>query len=118
MERELINQKYIQELLDVARDQDQDDLVSHLFGRLAQSRKDFLHQSTEMLDASQEKLGPELHKLKNQFANLGCEAVSQLLEEMYQFAKKNETHQVRSRLPEFEKLSEESLQQLQDQISH
>ena len=118
MERELINHQYIQELIGVARDQEQDDLITHLFSRLIESRKNFLHHSTELLEASQDKLGPELHKLKNQFANLGCEAVSQLLEEMYQFAKQRETQQVRSRLPEFEELSEKSLQQLQNEIKH
>lgn len=118
MERELINQKYLRELIGVARDQDEDDLVSHLFGRLIESRKRFLHHSTELLDSPQEKLGPELHKLKNQFANLGCEAVSYLLEEMYQFAKNNDARQVESRIREFEQLSEQSLQQLQIEIQH
>lgn len=118
MEKELVNQEYLKELLGVARDQDEDDLVGQMYGRLVQSRDQFLDDSTGMIDSDHKKLQFELHKLKNQFANLGCEAVSQLLERMYQLARKEETSEVQKLMIDFQQLSDVTLKQLQNEISH
>lgn len=117
MERELINHEYLRELLSVAQDQDENDLVSHLFDNLLQNRNHFLDQSSQLL-ADEPKLQFELHKLKNQFANLGCEAASQLLEQMYQLARHHDTAKVRQMLEEFHTLSDTTLKQLQSELSH
>jgi len=118
MEKVLINQEYLQELLMITEDQEEDDLLNQMYGRLVQSRNDFLDHSSEMLDSDHKKLQFELHKLKNQFANLGCVAVSQLLENMYQLARQENTDQIQNLMSEFLQLSEITLKQLQTEIRH
>ena len=118
MEQELINQEYLQELLMITEDQAEDDLLNQMYGRLVQSRNDFIDHSGEMIDSDNKKLQFELHKLKNQFANLGCVAVSKLLENMYQLAKQERTEQVQNMMSEFLRLSDITLKQLQTEIRH
>lgn len=117
MEQVLINQEYLRELRHVADDQDESDLVMQLFRNLLKHRNEFLHQTQQLL-SDEAKLQFELHKLKNQFANLGCEAASKMLEEMYQLAKQHETEKVRERIGEFHQLSDETLEKLQIELNH
>lgn len=117
MEQDLINQEYLQELRHVAQDQDEHDLVSQLFERLLQNSELFLSQAAELLN-DEKKLQFELHKLKNQFANLGCVAASHLLEEMYQLARQQQIQEVKAKLQEFRQLSENTFKQLQSELSH
>jgi hypothetical protein len=65
-----------------------------------------------------EQISFQLHKLKNQFANLGCEAASQELEEMYQLARAKDFDEVQKRLSKFEELSSQTFQKLQLQLNH
>jgi len=118
MERELINSNYIRELLEVTEDQQEPDLVFQLFERLVASRDEFLNSSSELVESNQSQVSFQLHKLKNQFANLGCEAVSKLLEDMYQNAKNHRLDEVRSFLPEFQELSEQTFLQLRSKLKH
>lgn len=118
MEKELINQEYLRELLTITEDQAEDDLLDQMYGRLVASRNDFLDHSLEMIELDHKKLQFELHKLKNQFANLGCVAVSQLLESMYQLARQEEAPRVKSLMTEFQQLSDITLKQLQNEIKH
>ncbi len=117
MENELINHEYLKELLDVAEDQKENDLVTQLFNSLLKKRDEFLQQAAKLL-ANENEMQFELHKLKNQFANLGCVAVSSLLEKMYQLAKSHDMSQVQRLLSEFQNLSERSLNQLRTELSH
>jgi HPt (histidine-containing phosphotransfer) domain-containing protein len=118
MEQELINSKYIRELLEVTEDQQEPDLVFQLFQRLIASRDEFLNSSQEINEANQSEVSFKLHKLKNQFANLGCEAVSHLLEEMYQSARNHNLQEVRNSLPELRSLSDQTFQQLSSKLKH
>ncbi len=118
MERELINQKYLHELLDVAQDQEEGDLISQMYGRLVESRDSFFAQVAGLLQTDLPQLQFDLHKLKNQFGNLGCEAVSNLLEEMYQLAKGQKTNELQALLPNLRQLSDETLEKLQRVLIH
>ena len=117
MEKSLVNSQYIRELLEVTEDQQETGLVSQLFQRLIDSRNAFL-KSSESLLGDQEQLAFQLHKLKNQFANLGCEAASQLLEDMYQKARHHQSKAVEDLLPSFQTLSDETFQKLRSELSH
>lgn len=117
MEKELVNSKYIRELLEVTEDQKEFDLVSQLFQRLIVSRDEFLN-STALQNRQEEQIAFQLHRLKNQFANLGCEAVSQLLEDMYQLARSHHLSEVENLLPQFKSLSDETFQKLRSELSH
>jgi hypothetical protein len=114
MQSELINTSYIHELIELSQDQNQPALVLQLFDRLQQSRDDFFISIAD--DSSQ--LAFQLHKLKNQFANLGCLAASLLLEDMYQIAKNQNIEGVRNLLPQFKQLSEETFQKLRLELKH
>jgi hypothetical protein len=114
MQSELINASYIQELIELSQDQNEPGLVSQLFSRLEQSRNEFFLSVGD--DSAQ--LAFRLHKLKNQFANLGCLAASLLLEEMYQIAKNQNVEGVRNLLPHFKQLSEETFQKLRLELKY
>ena len=131
MEPQLINHEYIQELLSVAQDQNEDNLVMHLFGRLMEAREAFLQglfaKSSLETEASvsgemkldRKQLRFDLHKLKNQFANLGCVAASQLLEQMYQIAEVPEKDPEFKTLFElFQKVSDSTLVELKIELHH
>jgi len=118
MEKELVNSKYIRELLDVTEDQKEFDLVSQLFQRLIASRDGFLKSFEGNIAADQADIAFQLHKLKNQFANLGCEAVSQVLENMYQLARNHQLNQVQDLMPKLRALSDETFQKLRSELNH
>jgi hypothetical protein len=118
MERELVNTAYLQELIDVTADQKEFDLISQLFDRLVISRDEFVNAFEGRMKNDREQISFQLHKLKNQFANLGCEAASQKLEEMYQLARSNKFDEVQQRLGEFEELSSQTFQKLQARLNH
>ncbi len=118
MERELVNTTYLQELLDVTADQKEFDLISQLYQRLVTSRDEFLSAFEERMKNDREQISFQLHKLKNQFANLGCVAVSQLLEDMYQQSRKQNFAGVQGRLGELKDLSDRTFQELQAHVNH
>jgi hypothetical protein len=121
METDLINHDYIQELLLVAQDQKEDDLVTHLFSRLQEARENFLLHSVDWREPTfdRKQLKFDLHKLKNQFANLGGVAASQLLEEMYQIADNpQKDEEFSSLLKRFQFISELTLSQLRSELRH
>ncbi len=121
MEQELINHNYLQELLLVAQDQKEDDLVNGLFRRLQEAREVFLLHCLQWTGPSfdRKQLRFDLHKLKNQFANLGCIAASQLLENMYQIADQPEKdEEFASFLKQFQFVSELTLNQLRSELRH
>ena len=122
MEPQLINHDYIQELLSVAQDQKEDSLVMHLYGRLLEARETFLKDpffASIDWKTDRKQLRFELHKLKNQFANLGCVAASQLLEQMYQIAENAETDlEFKTLFERFQEVSAMTLTQLRSELRH
>jgi hypothetical protein len=118
MEYDLVNLAYLQELLEVTKDQQEFDLLSQLFRRLIASRDEFISSFQSFLIEDPNQISFQLHKLKNQFANLGCVAVSHYLEEMYQMARQQKLNEVEEMLAELKFLSERTFQTLSSELSH
>lgn len=118
MQKQLVNSQYVRELLEVTEDQNEFDLVTQLFQRLMLSRDEFLKASLDWIEKDNSQLSFQLHKLKNQFANLGCEAVSQMLEDMYQQSRQHHPEKVREMLPALRDLSDQTFDELRLELKH
>lgn len=117
MSIELVNKGYLRELIEIAGGQDEGELIGKMLERLVESKDHFLTNSESLL-SNEEQLKFESHKLKNQFANLGCTAVSQLLENIYQKAKQHELSEIPFLLHELGTLSENTFQELRQELKH
>ena len=89
MEHELINQEYLTNLIALSREQKDDDLVAHLFQSLQREYDLFLTDCEPLIEKpdSRKEFQTRIHKLKNNFYNLGCEEAGADLEDMYQMLK-------------------------------
>jgi hypothetical protein len=113
---ELLNKKHLKELIEIADDQDESELIGKMFAQLANSKDQFLMNCKDLL-SDDEKLKFESHKLKNLFANFGCTAVSQLLENIYQKARRHELKEIPFLLNEFKILSEITFFELRQELA-
>lgn len=99
MNTQHINHEYLNQLVEMSREQDEDDLIDRLLKSLETEHAAFVREP--ILEASsperRNELQARVHKLKNVYFNLGCERVGHVLEEMYQALKTEEDAQ---RLPQ------------------
>ena len=121
MEHELINQEYLLSLIDLSREQKDDNLVSHLFQSLQREYDLFLNDCKALIDLPLSRLEfqTRIHKLKNNFFNLGCEEAGADLEEMYQLLKeeKPDRSKLQTAWRRFEKSAEMTFSSLRESLS-
>jgi len=86
MERALINSGHLRELQEIAQEQGLDHFVENMRKSLERAWEQFLARKIEasMIAEKCDGLMTDLHQLKNQFSNLGCEEVSDLIEDLHQ----------------------------------
>lgn len=108
MESSRINHEYLSQLFSISQEQQESDLVPQLYRSLLTEHERFLQDpvTLSVSDDRRKELQMRVHRLKNNYFNLGCEGVGSVLEEMYQALK---TEEAARRLPQiWEKFREEA----------
>ena len=89
MQEQLVNEDYLNNLIQLSKSYQEEGLITQLFQKLQNEYHLFLNDCRSYLtDLSQKKeFLHRIHRLKNNFVNLGCEEAGGVLEKMYQTLK-------------------------------
>lgn len=120
MQNQTVNETYLSHLILLSKEQDDEDLVTQLFQNLQSEYLLFMKDCAPLIgeSAQRKEFQNRIHKLKNNFYNLGCEEAGSILEEMYQLLKSEspETEQIRTKWADFEQNAQKTFSHLKKTI--